>query len=544
MSKILSSLFLLFVLAVTAMQAQVEHVPVANPVYNFLIHCETKGYLPGFSSSILPLQKKEICEALKQIRHKSDKLNQSEISTLEMFEKEFEIVPKENCVLFYSSSDSLQVLSKNLFSNKEKFIYRNVFDHGNVEFAPVASLEYHFSKSDPDNSVELGNLGFRLHGTLDSILGYYLQATNGIIISGDKAVAELDPKLHQNVKFTDLNSDFDFTESHVRFDYKWFYCMVGRETRLEGSGINQRLILSSNAPAADGVSLGVRFSDFEYRFSHYGLLEYYKDSLRTSVNAAIPPKYLVNHRMAYKPSWGEIALWENIIYSKRNIDLAYINPLSFLKSLEHALRDRDNAMIGADFTARPINGIELKGTYILDDIIFSKIGTGYWSNKTALNIGITADLPWSSDIGFEYARVEPYTFTHFDVNNSYTNDDLLLGTYLNPNSDEFSLIYNQWYGSRYPLIFKLQYQRHGENIYDSHGNLIRNVGGNYMEGIRTGDSGTVTFLDGNLEKIVSLSCETGWEIIRNFNFYVYLKAFKKNDDWNLYGKLMFRFLEF
>ncbi|TNE33075.1 hypothetical protein EP342_04200, partial [bacterium] len=47
--------------------AQVEHVPITSPVYDFLLRAENKGYLEHKSLSDLPLQKKEIISILNQM---------------------------------------------------------------------------------------------------------------------------------------------------------------------------------------------------------------------------------------------------------------------------------------------------------------------------------------------------------------------------------------------------------------------------------------------------------------------------------------------
>ena len=113
--------------------------------------------------------------------------------------------------------------------------------------------------------------------------------------------------------------------------------------------------------------------------------------------------------------------------------------------------------MGGDLTVRPIEGLQFKGSFLLDDIIFSDIGKGYWSNKTAWNVSLMYASKFNLDFGIEYARVEPYTFTHFDTLNNYTNDRMLIGTYLNPNSDETSFFMNWWWGNRYPITFRLSY---------------------------------------------------------------------------------------
>jgi hypothetical protein len=71
------------------------------------------------------------------------------------------------------------------------------------------------------------------------------------------------------------------------------------------------------------------------------------------VNTIIPPKYVAMHSFTFLPTWGEISFFETMIYS-RTFDLAYLAPLSFLKSLEHSLHDRDNAGMGFTAVVRPI----------------------------------------------------------------------------------------------------------------------------------------------------------------------------------------------
>jgi len=504
-------------LAVQA-KAQVEHVPITHPVYSFLLRAESKGLLEHFSLSALPLQRKEIVTALETIG-KDKTLSEAELSTLMKFETEFEIRNRKNAVVIYSASDSNQVLSGRMFSDDEKFIYRYKTDKYNVNFSALGSIESITQLTDEGNrNVQTANLGIRMFGTLTDHFGYYISATNGVIAGGETLLAlEEIRNLRQNVKFADLGSDFDFSESHVRFDYDWFYAVVGRESKLIGAGINHRMFASDNSPPSDAISVGAKFKTFEYRFTHAGLLAVDRDTLNVGFNAYIPTKYLVTHRFAVRPAWGEIAFWEGIVYTKRPVDFAYLNPLSFFKSLEHALHDRDNSMMGLDATIRPFDGLQLKGSFFLDDIKIDEIGTGYWSNKTAWNIGAIYALPFNTDIAVEYARVEPYTFTHFDSLNAMTNDELLVGSYLLPNSDEISVSANIWTGWRYPIKMKFSYSRHGENYYDEDGNYV-NVGGDPSKVMMIErDSYRVTFLDGIRNDVYRFQLSAGKELARGFN---------------------------
>ena len=64
--KIMLLLMIFFVMNSVA-NAQVEHLPIVHPVYQFLEHCEAKGVLPHFSLSALPLQRGEVQKALQLI---------------------------------------------------------------------------------------------------------------------------------------------------------------------------------------------------------------------------------------------------------------------------------------------------------------------------------------------------------------------------------------------------------------------------------------------------------------------------------------------
>jgi hypothetical protein len=516
MIKRLINIFI-FILLISSAEAQVEYVPVQHPVYSFLELALTDGLLENFSLSCLPLQRNEICDALLQIRTKSSELTPNTLASLEIFEKEFDIRAQNNAVLFYSETDTIQVLT-NLLSEKEKYFYRYADTNHSVYVQPLGSFDFRMKSSEEVNeNVSLGTLGLRLRGTLGKHLGYYLQATNGVVLSGNRELAMEDRNLRQNVKFHDLNSDFDFAESHVIFSQDWLYIGIGRQTRLWGAGLMERALISASSPPIDAVEAGVKFKTFEYKFLHGRLLAQSTNGIQTGSAAERPQKYLVFHRFSVKPSWGEFSFWESVVYSGRSVDIAYLNPIIFLKSEEHALHDPDNSMMGIDFTIRPFKGLQLTGTYVLDDIIFSEIGKNFWCNKAALNTAIAVSLGYGVMAGFEYSRIEPYTYSHFKLQNSYTNDNCLIGSELQPNSDEFAFKAVWHFGWRYPVEFKFGVQRHGANITDSTGVVIFNAGADPLLVRRDADSERIYFLGGKREDCAFGEVKAGMEIVKGFN---------------------------
>ncbi len=501
--------------------AQIENVPVVHPVYKFLEMMHKKGYLENTSLFRLPFSRNEIVNCLKQIRSKDTLLSEMEREILLHYEKEFFIVPNSKSVLIPSETDTVQVLFKRFFSNDEKFIYHFQNDDNSVSVVPLGSifLLKQFS-SDSNPHAIFANAGFRVYGSINNILGYYLQITNGKFIGGSKDFGIREEKyLSHSVKFTLLNSDFDLTESHLRLEKDWFFAGISRETRFIGSGISQNLVVSDNAPPMDEFYLGVKFKNFRYTFSNFSLIAKSLNQFQSSVNSNIPPKYLVMHSASFIFKNWNLTYFETMIYSGRSVEIAYLNPFSFLKSLEHSLHDRDKVSMGFSFEFNPFNCFQLSGTWMMEDMVFSKIGKGFWGNKTAWNIGFTYSLKYPIDFGFEYTRVEPYMFTHFNNINNRTNDGRLIGTYLLPNSDEFALVSNFWFG-RYPLTLKMAFVRHGDNVYDSDGNLIKNVGGDFEVNFNKASSETVTFLDGIRNDYLKFDISWGFEIFKNLNLYL------------------------
>ena len=539
--------------------AQVENVPVVNnPVYDFLLQIETKGILPHYTLSQLPLQKKTIISALKLARENDFLLTNIEKKVLTKFEKEYQIVPNERAVAILTEVDTNSVFSNKIWKDYDKSFYHYADSNSNVTVIPLASAEYFIRSGGtlppPENQLDtinttsglfMGTLGFRLSGTLSNQFGYYFQFTNSAVLDGDSSIAMIDNRYATSKQFSSYHHDADISESHIAYQNDWFYASIGRETRLFGAGLDQRLIINNAvSPTFDAITLKAKFKTFEYVFSHNSLLNFPNGNV--GAFTTVPPKYTAKSNFIFLPSWGEISFFQSVIYA-RNLDLAYLNPLSFLKTLEVNLRERDNIDMGFTAVVRPIKNLQLKATWFLDDLKFSEIGNNYWGNKSAWNIAaITSAIP-NINLGLEYTRAEPYTFSHFNPENSATTDSVLFCSTIQPNSDRITALLNFWWGQRYPIQVKYSHTRHGRNIYDNEGNLIKNVGGDalisrrYTDEIQ--DSYYVNFLDGDLNHSNKIDITAGYEIFRGLSFHFLFSNFKTNRYHNYY-RILFRIYDF
>ena len=490
-----------------------ETVPVQNQVYEFLDRMAVKGILPLYLNTMLPKTRKEIGEYLILVREKDMKLTRAEKDFLTKFENEFihEINPssEDNSVLLKSP------LFKDFFSDKEKYLYEFRDSILTCYVEGLASIDYRLDSinSSRKRNVTLAEIGLRLRGTVKNDLGYSFRATNGKIF-GNRNLALSDPRLQGNVKFNDLKDNyFDFVEAYLRADLDWFDLQFGREQLLMGTGYSDRLLLSNNAPVFDAIKLDFHHKWFRFTFIHGSLVNDSIFSSDVKVN-----KYFAMHRAEF--SIGEfinVGLSEMIIYQRQAMEFAYLNPINFYKSSEHSLKDRDNAFVSLDLQIFPLSNYKLYGTWLIDDIDFGKMGTGWWGNEFGWQGGIyVTNMGNIDDVDalIEYTRIEPYVYSNRIAGNNYSHKSISLGHHIGPNSDEwlFEMLYRPMSRLRTRLGFSIM--RHGMN-YDENGNFV-NVGGDVLIGHSDSDSETVKFLGGILEKTSRLRFRFDYEPINNF----------------------------
>jgi len=494
---------------------QVENVPVNNQVYEFLNRMGVRGILPLYSNAMVPLSRREIADFLIQASGKRDQLTPAERDFLQKFTREFahEINPVEEDAAVLSR-DGFQ----GVFSQKEKYLYTYSDSSLALSVELLGSVEYRSANGDTygGRHVSLEEHGGRIRGTVKGRLGYFLQGTDGTIF-GDKELALADPRLRGNWKLRSAGStNFDFTDAYLRADIGWFNIEFGRERFMVGTGYADRLLLSDNAPEFDAIRIDAHYKSLRFVYIHGSLVD---DSSTFSFTRFVDNKYFALHRVQLSLfDRLNLGLSEMIVYQRASPEFAYLNPINFYKSAEHAAGDRDNAFLNLDLELFPLSGYKVYGTWLIDDIDFSKIGTGWWGNEFGWQGGVYAAGPMgisNLDVDVEYTRLEPYVYSNRTSGDDYTHSSIGLGHHLDPNSDEWrtELSYRPLSSFRFWLSYA--HDRHGENIVQN-GQVVRNVGGSVLEGHRAGDSDVAVFLDGNLVTTDRFHLRATYEPITNF----------------------------
>lgn len=497
----MKKLFFLLVLVIP-LSAQVEYVQSCHPVYDFLERLSALHIIKNYDSFEKPQTRRVIAEHLTEAIGRKEELDKIDERVLDDYIIEFEFE------IFGTLKNAEALLTKgySFLSEKEKYLFFfNRKEKASIFINLNASGEYLLFNQSGSYKSFLGSIGGEIRGTFLNKFGFSLYGANGNA-SGDKVASLQKRELQYNFKFNEKpdESFFDETHGYLTADFNEVRFKIGSDRKEIGYG-NIKSILGNNAPAFDYLSFNINYDFFSYSYLHGKLLGKQTtifDSLSGDIST-INEKYISYHRIGFNLSKHfSFGLGEIVVYSKRGIDLSYLNPFNFYKSVEHSNRDRDNAMLFLDFTNNSIKGLKFFSTILIDDINASKLGTGWWGNQAAYHFGVSSYNLYNYfpvDFSMEYYRVDPYVFTHRIEDNNFTNYNYQLNESTPPNSELYFGRINYRFTHRFKLSLEFGYTVHGANIVDTNGNLVRNVGGEVNTGHRTVDSEQVTFLDGDRE---------------------------------------------
>jgi hypothetical protein len=532
--SVLIMVVLTFILGGVPLKAQVELVPVSNPVYDFLKRMQLEEIIPDYNSSNIPISRAEVADFLKTIKSQYNNLARIDRNLLDDYYVEFSF--DINRDLKSTTSFFGKDKNTNIFEDrKQKHIFAFMDSTVTFFFDGGGSLSQRNSKGDSlgNNSILLGDMNFRMRGTLFNTLGFYLHPTGGKRIIGERKdswfATKTDIFLNSSNHWGGEGKTYDYFEGYIRYQAKSNLLAVtlGRTAMNQGTGFIDKMLLSNNTVAFDFVRLDLSYKILKYSF-FYGALK--GDSLFRDLKY----KNISMQRLDVQFSKSfRMGFWDAIVISDNAFSLSYINPLSFLFSADLNTNNdqtiNNSSLFAFDCEFRPLKNIAIQGTVLIDDINFStfynKDSTAD-DNKLAYQIGLMWNkaftLPGMS-FAVEYIKIDPFTYTHRTNKSQYANWEMPLGPSLSPNGDEIAMkiIYN--ITNRLRLDFLYQHQRSAEGLeFDSTGKLVTNYGGY----IYRGDcdlSKYNEFLNGNRINRDILTFNLRFEPIRQYFFEIKYK---------------------
>lgn len=523
---------MLVLLSWKAAIAQVENVPVGHPVYDFLKRMEVKGLIHHYHDEVLPLSRKDVARLLADLNSLSPTLTSAERGYLDDFLSEFHYDISRDMEGFHSLIDSEDPTFGesivHIFSNKEKYLY--AYSDSNLSFFVngILALDGRGITGDAlgKTDAEYVQFGGRIRGTIYGKLGYYVQGLNAQFW-GSRDLLLRDRYISQThtIRVTDTRN-FDMSDGYLRYDGGIVSAQVGMERLLWGSGYEQQLIVSDNVRPFPFIRMDAEYKSLKYTFIHgwllgsSGTLTYSlpSDSSTVFVEPTNADKYIAAHRLEFSfPGLFDIGAQEIMIYSNRSVDLAYLTPIIVLESAQRARGERDNAFWAFDVQTHFASGIELTASLMMDDIHFGEFFKNKWYNRNAYQVGALLTDPLffpDMNVTVQWTRVEPYMFAHDrSRDDNYSSLGRILGPDIGPNADAWFFRVAYFPLRNLKLSLDVRFVRKGDNIVDpATGQLIKNVGGDFLQPHRPSDPEERTFLDGMLVKTRTARFLTTYEV--------------------------------
>lgn len=256
---------------------------------------------------------------------------------------------------------------------------------------------------------------------------------------------------------------------------RFFELRAGRDRNRWGPGSGS-VMLSNYGPAHNQVQLRTTVGRVQYTnlFSQYAAPAGPSAPDETPDFSRRPRSYGATHRLALRVSDRvELGAFETIVFAperdstvnRGGFDVAYLNPIVFLRGVERELGSPDRALVGIDGAWTVMRGLRLYGQFVLDEFVASEIGNQWWGNKWAWTLGahwVPPAVPNLSVRG-EFARLRPHIYAHTYVPNSYAHWDDGLGHPAGPNSIDMAVQATYDPASAWRAGFNVAYTRRGRN---------------------------------------------------------------------------------
>lgn len=517
-------LLLIFTFIFTAIPQEFQ-INRSHPVTGFIErHFTANGKL--VENFLYPVHRDIIYSRLKEIESFEIEFTETDKNLLAQYFSEFGPHTEANAQEITDFSDY------KFFSPKESyFYYSSAEDSFSVGINLLAEIGFH-SNFNSGTSSRTVLLGGDLSARFGKNLTFNLRGLNGIF-SGEKASIIDQRRYSSNYKLMDdpNSAFFDETEGNLSLSYPGVSFTLARGDLSAGFGKFSPMIRDLY-PRSDFFAFNFSYGILNYTFAHGSLLAepaYLSDSVTGGIRE-IPEKYLVLHKAAFSISDRiKLHFGEMVVYSGRGMDPGYLNPFNFYKTVEHSRIDRDNTALFSSFEAILPYSSKFYLTLLMDDIDYSKLGSGWWGNQTILHAGMTSfpvifNTP--AEFSLEILQIQPYVFSHRIKRNNFTNLSVPVWGEFSPNSMNYLISSGHWLSDQFYAELSYVYTLRGLNEYDSAGNLVKNYGANVNEGHRTFDSETIGFLDGIRDKMHTFEAEVIFQPANNY----FLKLFYKFSD--------------
>lgn len=540
----LFAFILLFAIS-TASAHGLSYVPVGHRVYDFLERMEHMYFADDVRLATKPATRTHIAKILAGMKDHAVNLTPVDNEEYQLLMAEFLNDLPDRRGIVWDDKGPLPYtpgfLKSRLYRNRRNML-STVDRKYSLYLDPIVIRSARFSSAGGnDKRVYVAGNGLMIRGSVGEHVGFHVD------VRDSKEWGTRDyPELKQSttpgrgyVSFKGDRAEFDETHAHIAYTNGPFVLSYGSDRQEWGRGASGTLALSSYAAPYDMFRFEsgfwrMRFVFFAGEIEQFPpIAEFYYDNPGNAPDDSVAvKKYVTGHRVEIDVTDRlSIGLHETVIYGGR-WDASYLNPLTFLTGSEHWNGDHDNVAMGLDFRAFVHRSHSVYGELLIDDISMSKLGTDWYGNKLAWQLGTYLVEPfglYDVDARVEYTRLQPWVYTHKYPINGYHHYGDPLGYYTGPNSDALMVELRKRFTRKLHTSFRFDYLRKGLNPDGL------NIGGDHMLGHSDGDPKEAGFLDGDVVDTTLINLGVSYELFWQCRLRAGYTYERRDDDTsNLY----------
>ena len=205
-TKILFLVLTIFAIAFGEINAQIENVPLADPVYVFLKEMRVKRIITDYNDDDPNMSRFQVADQLRLMFRKKDQLSRTEKKILNKYMVEFlpeELNSRTTTSLFGGNTGASDGL-KGLISDKQKYLFAYKKSSNNIFINVIGNLYYvNGIKPKVKDNAYLFDGGIDIRGSLFDRLGYNFSVAKGGAAGDSVLIESAFPPIKANFKYVE-----------------------------------------------------------------------------------------------------------------------------------------------------------------------------------------------------------------------------------------------------------------------------------------------------------------------------------------------------
>ncbi len=496
-------LLLLFYFFSKKINAQSPYAPLNVDYHHWIDRLDIKsgGKIQNLHSSLKPYPR----HVLAQIADSTEKWDN--LSKVDKFNIQF--LKDDN---WEWSADSLAGNSEKAFFIKKLYKKKgDLYNYQNKDADFHISPVFSFSGGKDQNTEGtpfFNGRGLEIRGNVGKKIGFYTYFTDNqalfptYILDRVTAFNAVPNEGYYKRGVGQRQVDFITARGYISFPIykKVIDAQFGYDRNFMGNGYRS-MVLSDNSSNYLFFKINTKIGNVQYQNMFAQLT-----SEVLPADGQYPQKYMALHHLSWNITHKlNVGIFESIIFNRGdslkngNFDFRYLNPIIFYRSIEQQAGSPDNANLGVDFKWNIKKRVSLYGQIFLDEFVLSQVRnrSGWRGNKQAGQFGVKyIDVLGvkNLDLQTELNIARPYTYSHNQKYNEYSNYNQALAHPLGANFYEFVGIVRCQPFPRWNFVSKTIYAQYGQdelgknwggNIFKNNSDFVQEFNNTIAQGIKT-----------------------------------------------------------